>query len=52
VLIACDGLEPGHTATTIRVENGRRRVASEARGAVTVRLVVVRDLEAARRAMR
>jgi hypothetical protein len=26
VLIACDGLEPGHTATTIRVENGRRRV--------------------------
>jgi hypothetical protein len=26
VLIACDGLEPGHTATTIRVENGRRHV--------------------------
>jgi hypothetical protein len=26
VLIACDGLEPGHTATTIRVENGQRRV--------------------------
>ena len=26
VLIACDGLEPGHTATTIRVEHGQRRV--------------------------
>ena len=26
VLIACDGLEPGHTATTIRVEGGRRHV--------------------------
>jgi hypothetical protein len=26
VLIACDGLEPAHTATTIRVEDGRRRV--------------------------
>ena len=26
VLIACDGLEPGHTATTIRVEGGQRRV--------------------------
>jgi hypothetical protein len=26
VLIACDGLEPGHTATTIRVQDGRRRV--------------------------
>jgi hypothetical protein len=26
VLIACDGLEPAHTATTIRVENGRRHV--------------------------
>ena len=26
VLIACDGLERPHTATTIRVEGGRRRV--------------------------
>jgi hypothetical protein len=26
VLIACDGLEPGHTATTIRFEAGRRHV--------------------------
>jgi hypothetical protein len=26
VLIACDGLEQGHTATTIRFENGQRRV--------------------------
>ena len=26
VLIACDGLEPGHTATTIRIEGGRRRI--------------------------
>jgi len=26
VLIACDGLEPGHTATTIRVRGGSRRV--------------------------
>ena len=26
VLIACDGLERGHTATTIRVRDGRRRV--------------------------
>jgi hypothetical protein len=26
VLIACDGLEPGDTATTIRVEGGRRHV--------------------------
>jgi hypothetical protein len=26
VLIACDGLEPGHTATTITVRDGRRRV--------------------------
>jgi hypothetical protein len=26
VLIACDGLERGHTATTIRVHDGRRRV--------------------------
>jgi hypothetical protein len=26
VLIACDGLERGHTATTIRVRDGHRRV--------------------------
>jgi hypothetical protein len=26
VLIACDGLAPGHAATTIRVRNGRRQV--------------------------
>ena len=26
VLIACEGLEPSHTATTIRVEGGRRQV--------------------------
>jgi hypothetical protein len=26
VLIACDGLEPGHTATTVRVAGGRRHV--------------------------
>jgi hypothetical protein len=26
VLIACDGLEPAHTATTIRVHGGRRHV--------------------------
>jgi hypothetical protein len=28
VLIACDGLEPAHTATTIRVADGRRHVTN------------------------
>jgi hypothetical protein len=26
VVIACDGLEPSHTATTLRIEQGRRHV--------------------------
>jgi hypothetical protein len=30
VLIACDGLEPAHTATTIRVAGGRRHVTDGA----------------------
>ena len=52
VLIACDGLEPGHTATTIRVRGGSRRVTDgpfietkEQLGGVL--LLEVRDLDEA-----
>jgi hypothetical protein len=53
VLIACDGLEPGETATTIRVEGGRRHATDgpfmetkEQLGGYVV--LDVRDLDEAR----